>query len=323
MILRYKYIIPVILMLGFFSCSENRDEPVDKETLMVGDYRLFQQTPAWEMAKAVEDGDTARIDELLRKDQSLIDYQEPLYGNTLLMMTIYNQNRATFPFNLLYDNFGLGSPNHNQWVSFCHLLKRGASTNIPDKWYYGQTALLLACSDFIFNIDYVRKLLDYGAEVNYIQPYHNIRDVYDDNKTALMCAIQSDRFDIVKLLVNHGADINIVNGYSESALGLSFNDLDVVLYLLKHGADCSVPTSKVMDHYVNNECDDSTSLYIADELRFYTEELNTRKHKIKMEIVALLKAKGINYHKTKIPDRVIKEAKKKYPQTWRNYLQKY
>lgn len=38
------------------SCSNiNRDKPVDKSELSGRDYRLFQNTPAWELAKAVQD----------------------------------------------------------------------------------------------------------------------------------------------------------------------------------------------------------------------------------------------------------------------------
>lgn len=50
-------------MCALFSClllactNFNRDKSVDKAELTGRDYRLFQNTPAWDLAKAVQDGD--------------------------------------------------------------------------------------------------------------------------------------------------------------------------------------------------------------------------------------------------------------------------
>jgi uncharacterized lipoprotein NlpE involved in copper resistance len=46
----------------FISCN-NRENIVDKENLLGNDYRLFQNTPAWELAKAVQDEDILKIKE--------------------------------------------------------------------------------------------------------------------------------------------------------------------------------------------------------------------------------------------------------------------
>lgn len=56
-----KYILLILLSFILFSCSNmdesGRDKIVNKESLWDYDYRLFQSTPVWDLAKAVEDGD--------------------------------------------------------------------------------------------------------------------------------------------------------------------------------------------------------------------------------------------------------------------------
>ena len=85
-------IIQLVFSCLLFSCSNlSREKIVDKSELTGGDYRLFQNTPAWELAKAVEDGNTNKIDKIVSENPELINYQESKYGETLLMLTIMNQ----------------------------------------------------------------------------------------------------------------------------------------------------------------------------------------------------------------------------------------
>lgn len=44
------------------------------------DIRLFNQTPAWELVKAIEKDDSKKIKEILHKNPNLLNYQEPVYG---------------------------------------------------------------------------------------------------------------------------------------------------------------------------------------------------------------------------------------------------
>ena len=48
----------------------------------------FENTKAWELAKAVQDEDVTNIERLVAENPKIINYQEPKYGNTLLMLTI-------------------------------------------------------------------------------------------------------------------------------------------------------------------------------------------------------------------------------------------
>ena len=118
----------------------------DKSELLGDDYRLFQNTPAWELAKAVEDENEDKINELINKDRKLLDYQEPIFGSTLLMLTIKNQ----------------------QYKPFEVLLKNRASTKIHDT-YEGSSALIESCSSKHYDVKFAKLLLEYGANVNDVQ----------------------------------------------------------------------------------------------------------------------------------------------------------
>jgi hypothetical protein len=80
-----------IILALLISCV-NRDTAIDKSKILGSDYRLFQNTPVWPLAKLVEDGDTAGIHLFGLKNKRLIDYCEPVYGQTLLQMAVYQRN---------------------------------------------------------------------------------------------------------------------------------------------------------------------------------------------------------------------------------------
>jgi len=88
----YKHIIFGIVLL-LVSC--NRETKVDKIKLLGNDYRLFQDTPAWILAKAVEDEDISKIKEEITEKKINIDFQEPRFGNSLLMLAIGNNQYKT------------------------------------------------------------------------------------------------------------------------------------------------------------------------------------------------------------------------------------
>ena len=85
-------IILLVFSCLLFSCSNNsREKSVDSSELSNIDYRLFQNTPAWELAKAVQEEDMDNFDKIISENPQIINYQESKYGNTLLMLTIINQ----------------------------------------------------------------------------------------------------------------------------------------------------------------------------------------------------------------------------------------
>lgn len=282
----------ILLSFLLLSCSNiNRDKLVDNNNLTGDDYRLFQNTPAWELAKAVQDGNEKKITEIVAKEPKLINYQEPKFGSTLLMITIKNQ----------------------EYTSFEILLKNKAEINIHDN-YEGSTALIEACSSKHYDLKFAVTLLQYGANVNDVQT-----DIEKQGKTRtpLMVASKTGKLDLVKLLVNKGADLNYQNEFKQSALSEAImrERYNIAFYLLENGADYKKPI------FFREE--QNREMYLVDVLREDFFGLGTDEYKYKMQIVEFLRSKGIDYRATPIPDYIKKKAQEEYPKTWPKYLEKY
>ncbi|WP_026997368.1 ankyrin repeat domain-containing protein [Flectobacillus major] len=295
-------ILQIILSCLLFSCS-NRDELVDKSNLTGNDYRLFQNTPAWELAKAVQDENEKKIIEIVTKNPQLINYQEPKFGSTLLMLTIKNQ----------------------QYKAFEILLKNNANVNIYDT-YEGSSALIEAASSKYYHVKFVEALLQHGANVNDVQ---KIKNEPDKIKSVLMKAAKTGNINLIKLLIEKGANLNYQNSYKQTALSEAVmrERYNIVLYLLENGADYKQPIFFRPAYGIHSDQQDSKdkgkSIYLVDMLREDFFELDTDEYKYKMQIVDFLKTKGIDYRTTPIPEYIKKKAQEEYPNSWQEYLEKY
>ncbi|WP_312900162.1 ankyrin repeat domain-containing protein [Chryseobacterium taichungense] len=210
--------VTIIFSLLFLvmSCNKiNRDKKVDKERLLASDYRLFQNTPAWALAKAVWDDDIERIDEEVKKNPKVINYQETFYGKTLLHLSSYNNN----------------------YKAFKELLRLGANPNIADSLHC-TTPLIEVALSFDDKIKYAEELVKYKADVNYVE-CDSGKEEQKTNATPLIAASANGHLDIAKLLIKNGAKINYVNSHGGYALSAALGSYDIMLYLLQHGADCS------------------------------------------------------------------------------------
>lgn len=288
-----KYILLASIIFSLVSCEKlTRERVVDKSKLHGYDYKLFQKTPAWELAKAVWDDDFKKINELAKKDKNLINYQEPKFGETLLFLTMWHNQKETFKF----------------------LLSLGADLNIHDT-YDGTSPIIEACKDRL-NIEFAMILLRNGANPNDVE-IGKRREGNSTRYTPLMAAAKSGNIDLVELLVNKGANLNYKNEFDQSALSESITQgkYDVILYLLKNGVDYRMPTSKNEDQH--------KTYYIEDELQYMLPELNSSEYKTKMLIVSFLKEKGVVYKRVPVPEYVLKQVKDRYPNNWQEYLEKY
>jgi uncharacterized protein len=287
-------ILQIFISCVLLSCSNiNRDKPVDKAELSGRDYRLFQNTPAWELAKSVQDENEKKIDEIVAKDPKLINYQEPKYGSTLLILTIMNQQMK--PFKVLLAN--------------------KADVNIHDT-FDGTSAIIEACRLKQYDIRFVEILLQNGANVNDVETGKR-RQGNSTRHTPLIEASESGCLDVVKLLVKNKAKINYQNEYKQSALSqaVKLEQYEIILFLLQCGADYTLPITYIQEQ--------NKIYYLVDELRFYMPTIGSTEYKYKMEIVDFLKNKGIDYKSTSIPEYVKEQVQEKYPKNWREYLEKY
>ena len=215
--------LPIIILLlaGFM----NGDTTVDKSKLLGADYRLFQDTPAWGLAKAVEDEDTDKIKQEINRQKDLVDYPESRYGRTLLMMAVYNQN----------------------YRSVKSLLELGADPNKPDK-ENGESALMESVrleGKSELNVPdprYLSLLLLHGGNPNAVQNAPSAKNGKLRISILEMACLNGD-LNYVKILVNAGAIINykINEGFNPLNAAILSQNPDIVLYLLENGANFKIP----------------------------------------------------------------------------------
>jgi ankyrin repeat protein len=246
-------------MLFAASCgSFKTNGEVDKSKLLGYDYQLFQKTPAWDLAEAVRDDNFKKINELVRKNDSLINYQEPKFGETLLFLTMW----------------------HNQIGTFRLLLSLGANPNIHDT-YDGSSPLIEACK-YSLNIDFVTILIKSGANLNDIEVGKR-RDDNHTRYTPLIAAVKSGNLSIVKIFVDLGANLNYTNEFGRSALGEAFllGKYEIILYLLRKGTDFKMPLYK-------NVVEDRP-IYIEEALQNLHPQPYSNEYKTKIQIIDFLK----------------------------------
>ena len=84
-----KYIAFAIILTACIGCV---DCGIESST-----YNTFYGTKAWDLVKAIGSGDTVRMEEILNKDSSLINYCDS-NGMSILMHVVCDQTRVRFPY---------------------------------------------------------------------------------------------------------------------------------------------------------------------------------------------------------------------------------
>jgi len=264
-------VLSLLSICLFLSCSNNsRNIQETKYDIHGNDYRLFKYTPAWELAKAVQDEDIVAIENIISSNPNVINYQDSIYGNTLLMLAITNQ----------------------QFNSFKTLLEKGADVNIHDT-FDGTTALIDACSYNFHDIKYAQMLVAYGADVNDIET-GNRRDGNSTRLTPLIAASKANWLDMVKYLISKGANVNYQNEFGQSALSESviLGNYEVAYYLLLSGADYKKPIFCRPDYTIPLENVDSNDkgkpIYLSDILKEDSVDVGLKRYRYKVLIEKFL-----------------------------------
>jgi ankyrin repeat protein len=212
--------IRVIMLAFILSSCINGNNNLDKNQSMGYGYRLFKNTPAWELAKSVAKGDTISIEGFLKNHKQLFDYRDPIFGQTLLLDAVYNRNYA----------------------SVNTLLKLGADPN-KQSLKYKESPLMVAVDlqeKFAPSHDsrILKLLLKYGGNPNDMQHSDSMKKGQQNYMTPLAFACLSSIPEYVRILVDSGANINLVSkdGFSPLYAAVVSKNPEIVLYLLKHGA---------------------------------------------------------------------------------------
>ncbi|TGN10198.1 ankyrin repeat domain-containing protein [Leptospira ilyithenensis] len=306
-----KYLICIISICISVSCAEWRfrtkvnlglidldSPPPLGANITVYDFRLFRETPVWELTKAAVIQDTEKMKKIVREGKLNVDYQESKFGETLLSLEVKNER---------YD-------------SSKTLLELGADPNKQENSLSeGYSPIMYGAS--VKDLRLLRLLLEYGGNPNIEAKGKIISGTI--TYTPLINASQDGKLENVKLLIRAGANIHFKDELGSTPLkeALIHNHMDIVLYLLQNGIDYKQQFGTVSGKNYNTK--EEYPQYIADRLRFNTLPLNSERYKQKMKVVAFLKKNGIDYRATPIPLAAINEAKRLYPNYWEEYLEKY
>ena len=184
--------------------------------------RIYQNTPAWELAKAVRDQNTNKIAKIAKENPELLNYQDPKYGATLLYWAVGVE----------------------KYKSAEALLKVGADPDIICT-YMGETPLFCAAGFSLVDNKaktdpkYVILLLQYGADpdIGYTGKYKEIG--YTPLMNSIGCGIEK-----TKALVEAGANINTqtTQGMTAAHRALWSMSIDQAHYLIvEKKSDLTIP----------------------------------------------------------------------------------
>lgn len=280
---KYSFYL-IVLCLMLISCI-NDDAANNQEQILASDYRIFQGTIAWDLAKAMHQDDSVKIRQLVGKNKQLINFIDPKYGQTILALAVYNEK-----YNSAKTLVELGAdPNAFNNCNGMTPLMEAADLN-----YYGGST----------ESRFLLLLLKYGGNPNTEQKY--LRPGTGGGRTPLAIACVHGRLDLVRILISAGADINYKNDPKHGTLlqaAMISENPALVLYLIQHGIDYKQPTWIIDSHH---------KTYITDDLRSWTFDLGSEKYKEKMQIVTFLKNHGMDYWKTPVPSYYYESFDKAY-----------
>lgn len=167
-----------------------------KDYLPGFNFKSFNKTPAEELAKEVKNENLGRIEEIVKLNRNLIDYLDPKFGHSLLMLAVAN----------------------NLENSVAKLLELGANPNLRSKISqeedssYVDTPLFIACDNSLIRnscrLDILKSIIEHGGNLNdKIEIKFKGAD-YITHRTPLLTACGGSCLEVVKLLVESGANLN-------------------------------------------------------------------------------------------------------------------
>lgn len=317
--IKIKIVLLVVCAILTCLCQLN-SRAIAEGGYMITDIRIYKNTPAWELALAVKNQNTSKIEKIAKNKPDLLNYQDPKYGATLLLWAVGTE----------------------RYKSAEALLKCGADPNIAsnDKTSYGGQTPLFVAAGFSWvdrsakkDPKYVKLLLSYGADPNICYTGFNIpgeKSMIETGTSPLMnsigCGIEK-----TKALVEAGADINYkTKSGNTAAIEALLTGGNRTLEYLQYAYYLIVEKkAKVNEPYYRGEHmtlpgqNPNDKFYPVDILRDWVYDLDSKEHQIKMEIVEEFARQGVNYWETKIDNFTLGIIKKRYPDTWEEYIKKY
>jgi ankyrin repeat protein len=264
-------IVLVFCIILFYTCENTK-------YVYAFDFKLFNNSSLQLLSKLVEIEDTGRINELLKNKSINVDYQEPKFGHSLLMLAVAN----------------------NKSKSVEVLLKNNANPNLTSKNNEDNSISIAAenysnvCDTIILHL-----LTRYKGDLSFIQ---NINRIEDNgmhsitNRTILMIAVRNDCFAISKFIIDKGVDLNkytYYEGYGAITESIIQNNLKITKYLIIN-KNAIIPRYIFKRHINSNYKGDLVKyLTITDLLKEQNYDKETENYKIRNEIISYLQSKNL------------------------------
>jgi ankyrin repeat protein len=239
-----------------------------------GDYR--------EVAEKIISEDTAGIRSAIVSNKLDVNFRDNKYGISILTFALENR----------------------KYLSCKKLLEMGSNPNQRDSDKELIPPITIAAG--ILDSSYLKLMLDYGGDPNVIS---NKSETVPYNTATPLNAAASTSLENVKLLISKGANLDLQTRVETYPLTTSLisNKIGIAHYLIfeKKADIFKVNLPKFGDQKKD-------TLKIADLLRSNVFPLDSKEYQLKMEIVDYLKAKGIDYRSTPIPEHYYKQFGKEY-----------
>ncbi len=267
----------IVIMVFLLTSCGHMDTSVNRKDLNGFDFKLFQGTIAWNLAKATDDENVSDIKKEIDENHSLINFRESKFGQTLLQLAVKNQ----------------------KIVSTKTLLDLGADPNLQDN-YDGSSPMMESAK--IYNeisggsdVRYLKLMLLHGGDPNAVEGTPRSSG-NSTRETPLLNACSNGIFDYVEILVEAGANINYRNEFGGNALysAIISKNPDIVIYLLEKGADFRSPMATYPAIDMPGLHKKRSSLYIMQALKSWRFPPGSEKDQKKVKVVAFLKEHGIN-----------------------------
>ena len=293
--------ILIAMMLAFnestikqfiYNLNEKTMYNIDADPKKLNGYNIevFAKTEGWELAKAVESENTSKIKEIISEDSSLRNLQDPYHGMTILAWAV----------------------NNRKYEAAKTLAELGADPNLDSK---DVISAFFIASEVENTSKYLKLLFTHGGNVN--AEFKKGDTSHGYHSMTPICEAATHSFENLKLLIEAGANVNY-RGAGAHALYMALNEasvrkddepISIVRYLI---IDCKVDVKSALSFTLDNYGKTKDSIYISSILRELEYPLNSKKYKIKMEIVDYLKKNGIDYRKEPIPEDIAKNHDKDY-----------
>jgi uncharacterized protein len=228
-----RTILMFLVALIFTQC----ESPTGSSPPTGYDIVIFKNTEGYDLAMAVKQNNTRKIKRLLEKKPHLLNFQEPVYGQSLLKWAIRME----------------------QFEAAKTLLEAGANPDIQS--FNGWSPLTEAAGN-LSTSKYLELLIEFGADVNAVSVETTQENPFINRWTPLMFAIRN--FENVQILITNGADVNYLHNLKNTKWSMTKQFQTDALYgathrghmqtirylIIKCGADFTRPYSV---HPVNSD----------------------------------------------------------------------